>query len=179
MEINKLSYPSIYLSEGWSFISCEGGWGGSHFEKAENMFKPPPPPRQIHPSFLEMIPPHSLLPSIIPPPPPPAVPHILAINRADVHCVLYPQSCVWDRCLQFTVVAFNFNARSLYSAQIYFHETIKITPSPLPPPHVTVPYLKMTPQNESRFWKKKCLDQQQIHLYLTLAFYFLFVPTGP
>ena len=48
-----------------------------------------------------------------------------------------------------------------------------------PPPHLTLPYLKINPQNESRFWNKKCLDQQQIHDYLTLTFIFSFLLTGP
>ena len=45
--INKV----IYLSKDWLFVSREGGTG-SHFEKAKNIFKPPP---QIHPSFLEIL----------------------------------------------------------------------------------------------------------------------------
>ena len=62
--INKaeLSYVSFYLRAGRSFDVK----GGSYFEKAEIILKlsPPTPPPQIHPSFLEMTPPHSLLPPI-------------------------------------------------------------------------------------------------------------------
>ena len=85
-------------------------------------------------------------------PPPSPAPHILAINRADVHCVLYLQSCVWDRCFQFTVVAFNFNARSLYSAQIYFHKIIEITPSP---PPCDAPLSKNDPPKRIKILKEK------------------------
>ena len=89
-----------------------------------------------------MIPPHSLLPPINPRSPPSA-PHILTINRADVHCVLYLQSCVWDRCLQFTVVALNFNAHSLYSAQIYFHEISPLSKND-PPKRIKILKEKMS-----------------------------------
>ena len=43
-------------------------------------------------------------------------PHILAINHAEVHCILsYLQSWFWDQCLQFTAVTFNFNSRSAFT----------------------------------------------------------------
>ena len=86
----KLSYLSLYLRAGRSF-DVKGAH--SYFEKAESIFKPStPPPPQIHPRFLEMTLPHSLLPPInfifceCDSPLPPL--HILAINRAEVHCVV-------------------------------------------------------------------------------------------
>ena len=42
-------------------------------------------------------------------------PHILAINHAEVHCVLYLQWWFWDQCFQFTAVTFNFNSRSVFT----------------------------------------------------------------
>ena len=56
----ELSYLSFYLRAGRSLDVK----GGSYFEKAEIILKLSPPPLQIHPSFLEMTPPHSLLPPI-------------------------------------------------------------------------------------------------------------------
>ena len=83
------------------------------------------------------------------PPPPPG--HISGINHAEVHRVLYLQSCLWDQCFQFTDVTFNINSPSFYSALICFHEVYQNNP-PCDANH---------PQNESRFWNKKWLDQQQ------------------
>ena len=42
-------------------------------------------------------------------------PHILAINHAEVHCLLYLQSWFWGQCSQFTAVTFNFNSRSVFT----------------------------------------------------------------
>ena len=129
--INQSIYLSIYLSKGWSFISCKGtGWRGVAIFWKLKIFSnlPPPQKKKIHPSFLEMTPPHSLLPPIN-----------LTFCECDSHhptspayfsyksCwgslhILHLKSCVWDRCLQFTAVTFNFNSRSLYCALIYFLE---------------------------------------------------------
>ena len=134
------------LLRSWSFITFEvgrGGWGG-HFEKAlVRRFQNNPP---IQPSFLEMIP-QKFYVIVIVTPHPIAMEstNIIATNRAEVYHILYLRSCLWDRCLLFTAVTFNFNScSSLFWAT--FRKFMKIIPQ------VTLPYLKMSPQDHSRFW---------------------------
>ena len=70
MEINKFSYLSIYSRAGRS-LAVKGSGVVAILRKLRIYSNPPPPHPQIHPSFLEMIPPHCLLPSINAAAPPP------------------------------------------------------------------------------------------------------------
>ena len=88
------------------------------------------------------------------PPPPPG--HILGINRAEVHRVLYVQSCLWDQCFQFTDVTFNINSPSFYSALICLHEVYQNNPpcdANHPPKRIKILKQKMVrPTTEAREW---------------------------
>ena len=77
-------------------------------------------------------------------------------NCAEVHRVLYLQSCLWDQCFQFTDVTFNINSPSFYSALICFHEVYQNNPpcdANHPPKRIKILKKKMVrPTTEAREW---------------------------